>query len=109
MTDTTSDIQLLDDHEPRPIEPFEQSFPSSHKHQVEVPFGDETLQIFDAAKVEAGGRCGEVTAITDEGIVVTAGRGGVLVKRVRHGAGGKVAAADFAKEVGLEVGAKLGG
>ena len=45
MTDTNPDIQLLDDHEPRPIEPFEQSFPSSHKHQVAVPFGGETLQV----------------------------------------------------------------
>lgn len=45
MTDTQNDIQLLDDHEPRPIEPFEQSFPSSHKHQVEVPFGAETLRV----------------------------------------------------------------
>lgn len=45
MTDTNSDIQLLDDHEPRPIEPFEQSFPSSHKHKVEVPFGEETLEV----------------------------------------------------------------
>ena len=45
MTDTQPNIQLLDDHEPRPIEPFEQSFPSSHKHQVEVPFGPETLRV----------------------------------------------------------------
>jgi phosphomethylpyrimidine synthase len=45
MTDTQNDIQLLDDHEPRPIEPFEQSFPSSHKHQLEVPFGAETLRV----------------------------------------------------------------
>ncbi len=71
-------------------------------------FGGETLQIFDAERVEAGGRVGEVAAITDSGITVVAGRGGILVKRVRHGGGGKVAAAEFAHSVGLEVGAKLG-
>ncbi len=71
-------------------------------------YGGETLQIFDAQRVEAGGRVGQVAAISDDGITVVAGRGGILVQRVRHGAGGKVPAAEFAQAVGLEVGARFG-
>lgn len=68
----------------------------------------KTLQIFDSALVEAAGRVGEIAVITDEGITVVAGRGGILVKRLRLDGGGKVGAAEFAAEQGLKVGARLG-
>ena len=67
-----------------------------------------TVQLFDAKKAPgAGGRPGEVTAIDDTGITVAAEGGQILVTRVRNG-GPKITAADFAKNAGLKVGARLG-
>ena len=73
-------------------------------------FNGETLQIFDSEKVEDGafGRVGEVSGVGDDGMLVTAGRGAIRVKRVRYAGGKKVTAAEFAGEVGLDVGGKLG-
>jgi len=69
----------------------------------------ETLQIFDSEKTdEAYGRVGQISRIDDNGMLVTAGRGAVLVKRVKYAGGKKVTAAEFAAENGVEVGAKLG-
>ena len=67
-----------------------------------------TLQIYDCAKVDAFGRPGEVAAVSDAGITIVAGRGGILAKRVRFG-GSKISAAEFAAEHGIEPGARLGG
>lgn len=66
------------------------------------------LQIYDSRKAEGSGRTGRICAITDDGFVVNAGRGGILVERVRLEGGRKVSAAEFIAETGLEVGAKLG-
>ena len=71
-------------------------------------FEGKTLQIFDSAKVEAGGRPGEVVSITDEGFTVVAGLGGILVKRVRLDGGAKIAAKEFVDTNGLKEGARLG-
>ena len=73
-------------------------------------FNGEILQIFDSEKVDDGafGRVGQVSAIDDDGILVTAGRGAICVKRVRYAGGKKVTAKEFADEIGLEKGAKLG-
>jgi methionyl-tRNA formyltransferase len=68
----------------------------------------ETVQIFDCKSVEAGGRPGRVTAISDEGFTVTAGRGGILVQRVRPASGAKISGADFVKMSDVEVGTRLG-
>ncbi|MEK9723725.1 MAG: methionyl-tRNA formyltransferase [Rhodospirillaceae bacterium] len=70
----------------------------------------ETLQIFECQKVDDGafGRVGQVAAVDDDGILVTAGRGAIRVQRVRYADGKKVTAKAFADEVGLEAGAKLG-
>lgn len=70
-------------------------------------FDGKTLQIFDSARVEAGGRTGEVTDVSDEGFTVVAGLGGILVKRVRFDGGAKVSAAEFAREHDLK-GKRLG-
>jgi methionyl-tRNA formyltransferase len=68
----------------------------------------KTLQIYDSARVEAYGRTGEIVEITDNGFVVVAGRGGILVQRVRPEGGGKVAAVEFIAAEGIEKGARLG-
>ena len=72
-------------------------------------YNGEILQIFDCQKTDhAHGRTGRVSAIGDGGITITAGRGSIIAGRVRYAGGKKVTAAEFAEEVGLEVGAKLG-
>ena len=71
-------------------------------------YNGEVLQIFDCTKTDhACGRTGRVSAITDDGITITAGRGSIIAKRVRYAGGKKVTAAEFAIEVGLEEGTKL--
>lgn len=67
------------------------------------------LQVFDCERVEAGGRTGEVVDISEDGITVVAGLGGIKVKRVKFDGGKKVPAAEFAASTGLKTGAKLGG
>ena len=67
----------------------------------------KTLQIFDSEMVAASGRPGEITEISDAGITVAAGGGGVLVKRVRYDGGAKVAANEFVSAGGLTKGAIL--
>ena len=68
----------------------------------------ETLQIFDCEKASGSGRVGRVCAVDGESFTVTAGRGGIRVKRVRLGKGPKIAAADFIRDTGLEAGRRLG-
>ena len=71
-------------------------------------YNGEVLQIFDCTKTDhACGRTGRVSAITNDGITITAGRGSIIAKRVRYAGGKKVTATEFAIEVGLEVGTKL--
>ena len=71
-------------------------------------FEGKTLQVFDSARVEAGGRPGEIVSITDEGFTVVAGLGGILVKRVRLDGGAKVAAKEFVDANGIKEGTRLG-
>ncbi len=71
-------------------------------------YNGEVLQIFDCGKNDqASGRTARVSEISEDGIIVTAGRGSIVAKRVRFAGGKKVTAAEFATEVGLENGAKL--
>ena len=68
-----------------------------------------TLQIYDSAKLAIGGGApGEVIALDESGFTVATADGAIQVQRVRPQGGGKVAAADFAAESGLALGAKLG-
>jgi methionyl-tRNA formyltransferase len=67
-------------------------------------FNGKVLQIYDCAKVEAGGRTVEVS---DEGLTVVAGRGAIRIGRVRYDGGEKQAAGRFAAEHGLETGMRL--
>ena len=68
----------------------------------------ETLQIFDSERADGSGRVGRVCAIDDESITISAGRGGIRVKRMRLGKGKKVAAPEFVKENGIKTGTRLG-
>jgi methionyl-tRNA formyltransferase len=70
-------------------------------------FNGKVLQIYDCAKVEAGGRTGEVVEVSDEGLTVVAGRGAIRIGRVRYDGGEKQAAGRFAAEHGLETGMRL--
>ena len=66
------------------------------------------LQVYDCTRAEgSGGAPGEVIEISENGIVVAAADGHILLKRIR-GDGQKVAAADYATESGLNAGGRLG-
>ena len=67
------------------------------------------LRIFDSALVaKHGGAPGEVLEIGADGIVVAAGGGGILVKRVQPARAGKAAATQWAQDVRLGTGERLG-
>ncbi len=66
------------------------------------------LRIFDSGLAEASGAPGEVTGVSEAGFTVACGEGGIAVARVRPHDGGKVAAAEYAAQSGLEAGARLG-
>ena len=71
--------------------------------------GGGIVQIFDCEKTGAAyGRVGEISKIDENGMLVTAGRGAILVKRVKYAGGKKITAAEFAAENDVEAGAKLG-
>ena len=65
------------------------------------------LTIYDCARVVGTGKGGDVVEVNNEGIIVQAEGGRILIKRVKF-EGGKVSAADWAATFGLSVGAKLG-
>lgn len=72
-------------------------------------YGGEPVRIFDAG-MQSGNhsaRAGQVTSIGGEEITIALNGGTLTVKRVRA-EGGKIAAAEFAKQADLKVGAQLG-
>jgi methionyl-tRNA formyltransferase len=71
-------------------------------------FGDNEVQIYDSAPGEGSGRPGTVLAVTDDGFEVAAGRGSIVIKRVRPQGGKKMEAGAFARDAGLNEGAHLG-
>jgi methionyl-tRNA formyltransferase len=64
----------------------------------------QKVDIFDSAKVAGSGAPGEVLAIDDQGVTIATGDGAILAKRVRGGDGKKIAAGDWAKSAGVNVG-----
>lgn len=70
----------------------------------------QTVQIYDARKQpgRAEGQPGEVTAVTDAGMVVAAGDGALEVQRMRIDGGKKAAAAEVATSAGIKPGTRLG-
>ena len=69
-----------------------------------------TVLLHDAKKIVGGtsGRPGEVLAVAETGLTVSATGGQILVTRVRPEGGQKVSAAAFAKSSGLRPGVRLG-
>ena len=72
------------------------------------------LFVFDARKIQfrrfadVAGKMGEITAIDEHSIKVTAQGGQIEILRVRHEDGKKLAAAEFARTAQLSTGAFLG-
>lgn len=67
-----------------------------------------SIQIFDAAKAGPVKESpGTVAAVREDGIVVAAAGGSILVKRVRIGSGEKTLAAEFAHGRGIAPGTRL--
>lgn len=67
-----------------------------------------SIQIFDAAKAGAVKLSpGTVAAVGDDGIVIAAAGGSIIVKRVRVGNGDKTLAADFARARGIAPGTRF--
>ncbi len=62
------------------------------------------VDFYDSAKADGHGTPGQILEISDAGMKIAASGGAILVKRVRAGAGGKVAAAEFAAASGLKAG-----
>ena len=54
------------------------------------------------------GRAGEIVDITGDGFVVAAEGGAVLLKKVQLERNPKIGAAEFARQVGLKMGDRLG-
>lgn len=67
------------------------------------------VAVFDSVRVPEAKSVqpGEITRIGDCGVQVATADGQILVKRVRPAGGGKVPAADWAKEAGLAVGTRF--
>ena len=70
---------------------------------------DAKVAVFDSVRVPEAKSVqpGEITRIGDGGVQVATADGQILVKRVRPAGGGKVPAADWAKEAGLAVGTRF--
>ena len=62
------------------------------------------LDVYDAAKTNANGAPGTITAITPDGMTIAGNGGAILVKRVKAPEGKKIAAAEYATGAGLKVG-----
>ncbi|MFH1639697.1 MAG: methionyl-tRNA formyltransferase [Chloroflexota bacterium] len=67
------------------------------------------FKIFDSEIATGSGMPGEVTGVLEKGITIAAGDGVILVKRVQPKGSPKIAATEFAGQVKLSVGDRLGG
>ena len=70
-------------------------------------FNDVSVSIYDARKLNGTGSAGEIIAVDDDGFEVATDSGSIGVTKVRANAG-KVLARDWAVEVGLRTGDRLG-
>src|SRR4029079_2114173 len=66
------------------------------------------VQIFDARRRDGTGEPGSVMAVDDEGVLVQAKGGRVLLQRGRLEGGDKIPAAEWARDAGVKVGTRLG-
>ena len=71
--------------------------------------GGGRLNLFGSRRVDATGAPGEIVGVSDAGLTVATGAGGILIGRVRpHDDRAKIAAGEYAKARGLNVGSRLG-
>lgn len=68
----------------------------------------EELKVFDVAKAAGTGTPGDVVSTGDDGVIVQADGGRIVLKRVRPVDGGKIPAAEWAAAAGIKAGMKLG-
>ena len=64
----------------------------------------QKVDLFDSTRVSGSGAPGEVLAVDGQGIMIAAGDGAILAKRVRGGDGKKVAGGEWAKLAGVNAG-----
>ncbi|MBO6949781.1 MAG: methionyl-tRNA formyltransferase [Rhodospirillales bacterium] len=70
--------------------------------------GGAEVGVFDCQRVEGDGISSRVVDVSEDGVTVQCIGGRILLKRVRPAGGGKVPAAEWAKDAGIEVGTNLG-
>jgi methionyl-tRNA formyltransferase len=66
------------------------------------------VQIFDARRRDGAGEPGTVVGLTDDGVLVQAKGGRVLLQRVRLKGGDKIPATQWAAATGVKVGTRVG-
>lgn len=70
-------------------------------------FDGNELKIFDSRIVDASGVPGEVVSVSNDGFVVAADGGGILIQRVRPQNSGKISAIEFIDNSGITAGVCL--
>jgi methionyl-tRNA formyltransferase len=71
-------------------------------------FGGRQFKVFDTELLASAGAAGEIIDVTADGFKVAVAGGAVMIKRVQVKGSPKVEAAEFAEQVGLKKGARLG-
>lgn len=73
-------------------------------------FSDRQFKVFDSAVLAgaARGSPGEIIDVTDQGFTVATRDGAIVIKRVQLPDSPKIGAVDFAEQVGLKIGDRLG-
>jgi methionyl-tRNA formyltransferase len=66
------------------------------------------VQVYDSRRVEGDGQPGEVVEVSDDGVLVQAGGGRILIQRVRPKGGDKQGANEWARAAGVAPGKRLG-
>ena len=70
-------------------------------------FNGNEVQIFDSQMIDESGKPGEVMSTSNDGIVIAAGGGSILVQRVRPQDSGKITAQEFIESSGISAGASF--
>ena len=70
-------------------------------------FNGNEVQIFDSQMIDASGKPGEIMSTSNDGIVIAAGGGSILVQRLRPQDSGKITAQEFIETSGISAGASF--
>lgn len=71
-------------------------------------FQGKRFKVFDSELLPGGGSPGEIVSTTEQGFVVAAINGAILIKRVQVEGFPKIGAPEFVEQMGLRVGDRLG-